>query len=255
METASYMHGEPSWQDQSSADAAQAAEFYAGLFGWDVDEPDEEHGGYRNAHLNGKRVAGITPQMGPGPAFWSTYIKVDDSAAVTELVSANGGRVFVEPMNIAPFGTMAVYLDPTGAAIGTWKPEEHTGAQVRGESGAATWHELLTTDVAAATAFYTAVFGWTAHSHGPADGPGGYTEFRVSDKVVAGMMARPPMMPAEVPDHWAVYFAVDDTDAVAAKVAELGGKVLTGPMDIPPGRFAAVADPTGASFNILKSSR
>jgi hypothetical protein len=63
------------------------------------------------------------------------------------------------------------------------------------------------------------------------------------------------MMPAEVPSHWAVYFSVDDADAAAAKIAELGGKVLMGPMDIQPGRFAAAADPTGASFNILQINR
>ena len=62
------------------------------------------------------------------------------------------------------------------------------------------------------------------------------------------------MMPAEVPPFWAVYFTVVDTDAAVARVAELGGTVIMPPMDIEPGRFAVVADPTGAVFNVIAQS-
>jgi predicted enzyme related to lactoylglutathione lyase len=65
------------------------------------------------------------------------------------------------------------------------------------------------------------------------------------------MMLKPAMMPAEVPPHWAVYFAVVDADAAAARVKELGGTVVMPPMDIEPGRFAVVADPSGAVFNVI----
>jgi uncharacterized protein len=255
MEAPSYAHGEPSWTDQVSADAAQAADFYSALFGWEIPEGNEEYGGYRNALLDGKKVAGISPQMEPGPTVWSTYINVDDADAIAGLVTANGGQVLMPPMEIGPFGRMGFFLDPTGAAIGVWEPAEHKGAEIRNVPGAVTWHELVTTDVVAAATFYSAVFGWVAQAHGGADALGGYSEFKLGDKVVGGMMAKPPMMPVEVPSFWAVYFAVDDADAAAAKVTELGGKVIVGPTDIEPGRFAVVADSTGASFNILKSSR
>jgi predicted enzyme related to lactoylglutathione lyase len=59
------------------------------------------------------------------------------------------------------------------------------------------------------------------------------------------------MMPAEVPPFWAVYFSVADTDAAVARITELGGSVMMPPMDIEPGRFATVADPTGATFNVI----
>ena len=80
---------------------------------------------------------------------------------------------------------------------------------------------------------------------------GEYTEWQVNGRSVGGMMQKPPMMPAEVPPFWAVYFAVADTDAAVARVAELGGSVMMPPMDIEPGRFAAVADPFGAVFNVI----
>ena len=64
-------------------------------------------------------------------------------------------------------------------------------------------------------------------------------------------MAKPPMMPAEVPPHWSVYFSVEDTDAAVAKVQALGGSVMMPGMDVEPGRFAVVADPMGAVFNVI----
>jgi hypothetical protein len=60
------------------------------------------------------------------------------------------------------------------------------------------------------------------------------------------------MWPADLPSHWMTNFAVDDADASAAKVTELGGNVSVPPTDIPPGRFAVVNDPHGAVFSILK---
>ena len=121
------------------------------------------------------------------------------------------------------------------------------------EPGTWSWSELLTTDLDASKAFYAEVFGWGAETHGA--GPmGSYTEWKVGGRSVGGMMLKPPMLPAEVPPHWAVYFAVADADSAAARVAELGGSVMMPPMDIEPGRFAAVTDPTGAAFNVIALS-
>ncbi|MDQ4143339.1 MAG: VOC family protein, partial [Actinomycetota bacterium] len=77
MEITSYAHGEPSWQDLTTPDDAKAADFYSGLFGWECPSGDPEFGGYRQCSLNGKLVAGISPQMEPGPTVWTTYINVD----------------------------------------------------------------------------------------------------------------------------------------------------------------------------------
>jgi uncharacterized protein len=79
-----------------------------------------------------------------------------------------------------------------------------------------------------------------------------YTEWRLGDKPVAGMMSMPAMVPAEVPAHWLVYFATDDTDDTVAKASGLGATVLVPPTDIPPGRFSVLADPDGAAFAVIK---
>ena len=112
---------------------------------------------------------------------------------------------------------------------------------------------MLTADVPASIDFYSALFGWQAHTPDP-DGPMPYTEWKLDGRSIGGMMPKPPLMPAEVASHWAVYFIVDDADASSAKVTELGGSVIMPPTDIEPGRFAVVADPWGAAFQVMKLS-
>jgi hypothetical protein len=65
------------------------------------------------------------------------------------------------------------------------------------------------------------------------------------------MVVLDEQMPAELPPHWLVYFAVADCDAAVAHVSELGGSVKMPPMDVPPGRFAVVSDPHGALFAVM----
>ena len=250
MEIDVYEHGVPSWVDLNTPDPARAREFYSALFGWDTQEGPPEAGGYTIAQLRGKPVAGIMGQMQPGPAVWSTYVNVDDADTIAKAVEANGGSVMVPPMDIMDVGRMAFFTDPTGAAFGIWQPRAHKGAGIVNEVNAYSWNELVTTDVPGAKAFYGAVFGWGAETH-EGGMPGGYTEWKLSGRSIGGMMVKPPMMPAEAPPFWAVYFTVEDTDKAAARIAELGGSIVMPPMDIEPGRFAVCADPTGAMFNII----
>ena len=49
---------------------------------------------------------------------------------------------------------------------------------------------------------------------------GGYTEWKIGERSVGGMMTRPPQLPAEVPNYWGVYFAVAD---IEARLARPGG--------------------------------
>ena len=249
MEIDKYEPGVPSWVDMGSPDPQGAADFYGALFGWDAPEGPPETGGYRVAMVGDRAVAGIGPAQNPGPPFWSTYVNVDRADDAAEKVAAAGGQVIVPPMDVLDVGRMAVFTDTIGAFFSVWQPGTHPGSQLVNEPGTYSWSELLTTDVEASKAFYGAVFGWTANTVGAGDGE--YTEWQVDGRSVAGMMQKPPMLPAEVPPHWAVYFAVSDTDAAVARVAELGGTVLMPPMDIEPGRFAPVTDPTGAVFNLI----
>jgi hypothetical protein len=250
-ERTDYAPGVPSWIDIGT-DVEGAKQFYGSLFGWDAQDagPPEETGGYGFFMKNGKMVGGFGPQQNPGPPFWSTYVSVADADETAKKVEQAGGNVIMAPMDVMGAGRMAVFQDPQGGFISAWQPGEHKGAQLVNEPGSFTWNELNSRDVEAAKAFYTAVFGWEAETH--EGGPMPYTEFKVGGQSIAGCMPMPPMIPAQVPQHWLVYFAVDDTDAAVAKVTELGGAVRMPGMDTPAGRIAVVADPQGATFAVIK---
>lgn len=112
------------------------------------------------------------------------------------------------------------------------------------------WNELMTRDTDAATKFYGELLGWQAADSGM-EGMN-YTMFKAGDKVVGGLMATPPEVPAEESPRWLAYVTVDDIDATAKKIVELGGKVLHGPEDIPNmGRHCVAQDPTGAIIGFI----
>lgn len=117
------------------------------------------------------------------------------------------------------------------------------------------WYELMTTDVAAAKAFYTGVVGWSTEDM-PMPGMT-YTLLRMGQAQVGGLMAVPKeARDAGMRPCWVGYVGVDDADRAAAKVKQIGGKVLMEPTDIPNvGRFAAVTDPQGATLNLFKPSQ
>lgn len=115
------------------------------------------------------------------------------------------------------------------------------------------WYELITTDVAAAKAFYTKVIGWGAQD---ASVPGGtYVLFTTGNAVVAGLMGLPDGAQATgAKPHWVGYVAVQDVDAAVAHIRRLGGVVHIPPTDIPNiSRFAVFADPQTATLALLTS--
>ncbi|MCL4250156.1 MAG: VOC family protein [Anaerolineae bacterium] len=109
--------------------------------------------------------------------------------------------------------------------------------------GTFSWADCSSTDSAKSKAFYTALMGWEAE-----DLPLGenmfYTMLRQDGLNVAGLG---PVMTEGMPSVWTSYVNVDDADAVAAKVKELGGTVIMEPMDVfDSGRMMLLQDPTGA---------
>jgi predicted enzyme related to lactoylglutathione lyase len=110
--------------------------------------------------------------------------------------------------------------------------------------GAFGWFELMTSNVAAAKAFYSSLFGWTTQEIPMVNTP--YTVIKVAGEDVAGIM---PMPPGEekMPPVWGIYITVSDVNATVTKAKRLGGKILVAPRDIPEvGRFCVLKDPQGA---------
>jgi len=249
MEMDRYANGVPSWLDLGSDDLDATKAFYTGLFGWELAEGPPEAGGYTLCLLGGRTVAGLGPKMGPGPTVWNQYVNVDDADATAAAAEAVGGSVMLAPFDVLAFGRMGFIVDPAGAVVGLWQPNEHLGAQLVNEPGSFCWSELQSRDLDAVLPFYQQVFGWTVGD--VAEGPQRYVEFKSDGRAIAGSMPMPAEVPAEVPSYWGVYFAVADTDATIARATELGAALVFGPQDIPAGRFAALSDPQGAMFSVI----
>jgi predicted enzyme related to lactoylglutathione lyase len=256
-ERTSYEPGAPCWVDLATPDIEAAAGFYGELFGWEVPELSNSAamGGYRRAKKNGKDVAGVYPLMEEGqPPAWATHVSVSDAAATMDAVREAGGQVLVEPMEIADYGKMSVFVDPTGAVCGAWEPNAFAGAELVNEYGCFGWNELGTRDTAGAKQFYSAVFGWGSQEE-ESERAGTYTVWKVGEAMAGGMLDLSAVgVPDEVPPHWLVYFTVEDTDAAVEKVKSGGGDVRMEPIDIPIGRFAVLADPFGAVFAVMQPS-
>jgi len=256
-ERTSYAPGTPCWVDFGSPDLNESIGFYGSLFGWEVPETEnaEQTGGYRQAMRGGKPVAGMMPLMQEGqPPAWTTYVSVADAGVVADKVRSAGGAVITEPMEVLDLGTMAVFADPTGAVFGVWQPGTFIGAEIVNEPGALSWNELNTRDIPAAEEFYGAVFGWTFETE-DMGGTGSYTTINLGGNPVGGILnQRERGVPEEVPTYWAVYFAVEDTDATVEQAKQLGGGVMVEPIDIPVGRFAVLSDPHRASFAVIALS-
>ena len=114
------------------------------------------------------------------------------------------------------------------------------------------WYELTTTDVEAAKAFYAEVVGWGTQD---ASMPGmAYTLFTAGGASVSGVMGLPEdARKLGFRPTWLGYVGVNDVDATADRIKQLGGAVHVPPMDIPNiSRFSVAVDPQMATIALFK---
>lgn len=112
------------------------------------------------------------------------------------------------------------------------------------------WYELISPDPDAARTFYSPLTSWGTQ---PFDED--YTMWTTSGAPFAGLYRLSPEMRQQgVPPHWMPYVESSDVDATARLTTSLGGKLLSGPTDIPNvGRYAVLQDPQGAAFGVYKT--
>ncbi|TXS01832.1 VOC family protein [Streptomyces sp. col6] len=255
--TSPYQPGTPCWIDLMVPDQQAAIDFYCDLFGWQGEVGPPEQGGYTVCTLKGKAVAGIMKAMNPDgtvpdpmpPTAWTTYLSTDDIDVTVACVTDAGGRAVVPPMDVMDLGRMGVIADPAGAVFGLWQPGTFGGAAIVNEHGALIWSELVTPDLAAASAFYSAVLPVTT-ARSEMEGAEGYVEFQVAGRAVGGMMDMSQMPPGVTP-HWQPYFNVDSVDDIQAAAVRAGATVLAPAFNMVAGRMAVLADPQGGAFSVI----
>jgi predicted enzyme related to lactoylglutathione lyase len=243
--TTSHAPGTFCWIELATTDPAGARSYYTQLFDWTVREfPMGDQGTYYMFQNNDRDAAAMYKGDQPGvPPNWMSYVSVADADATAEKAKSLGGNVVAGPFDVYDFGRMAVITDPQGATFSIWQAKSHIGVGVRDENNALCWNELHAVDTAAATKFYTALFGWTAKESPE------YTEWHLGDRAIGGML--PARMPPAT--FWLPYFAVADCDATYQKGQQLGGHGHVPPTNIDKvGTFAVLNDPQGAFFCIIK---
>ncbi|MBT2398947.1 VOC family protein [Streptomyces sp. ISL-100] len=265
-----YAEGMPCWVDVTLADVEAGKRFYGGLFGWTFEDPGiDERARTRwsgragqvtfvNALSDAKKVAALAPKLdGRMPTAWGVYFATDDAAALARKIRDAGGQMVTDPLPVPPLGTMAVAADPGGAVFGLWQAGSHAGFEKRDQPGSFCWTEVYARDKDRTDPFYETVFGFQGFDL-DLDEPG--QDFRMwspagaepgPDAAIGGRSVMGDAFPVEMPDHFLVYFVVDDCDGAVSKTVDLGGRVQAQPFDTPYGRIAVLTDDQGATFAVL----
>lgn len=244
--------GTPCWVDMMTNDLHNGCVFYEGLFGWHL--ADGGSTGYVMAEVDGRSVAGLgelPPEQQDGVPTWVTYLAADDAVTTAARITAAGGLVVVEPFEIPDAGVLALAADPTGGIFGIWQAGPHPGIRLANVAGAPIWNELMTRGYSAAKDFYADVFGYTYTEM--SEGDLVYSTIEVDGNTVGGLGVLPADEAPDVPAHWRVYFAVEDTDEAVDCALRLGGILLSPPADSPYGRMADVSDPQGGRFSLIST--
>lgn len=245
------------WHDLLTQDIAKARQFYADLLGWkyhiehasnfvwtpgEAEYPlifanDEAHGGF----------------VDPGQSVlsrWIAYVMVQDVDAVTAKAKSLGSTIVREPFDTPGVGRSSVIQDLKGAVICPTFPT-HTFPAPRGTF---LWDELITDDVEAAKEFYCDLFGWRFHNIDVTQ-TSHYTVLKSTDNADAVGATHQSFGKVGFA-AWIPYLATDDIAVAIANAKVLGASVCEEATYMPTGeRKAILADPTGAVFGLLASSK
>jgi uncharacterized protein len=98
--------------------------------------------------------------------------------------------------------------------------------------GQFSWNELVTTDPAAATKFYTELFGWTTQDFPMPEFTYTVVSAGGANTGQGGIMPLPPSAKG-MPPAWISYVTVDNVDTTAEQAEKLGGKTIVPPEIFP----------------------
>ena len=241
------------WFDLMTTAPDTAPDFYGQIMGWGTtpfEGGDEPYLMWTNQEAPIGGVIGIPADAvaAGAPAHWLAYVSTPDVKATAAKATELGGTVMMET-DMPNVGSFAIIADPQGAVIAAYQPSDAApGHDEAPHVGEFSWHELMTDGWEAAWEFYSDLFGWEKAGQMDMGDMGIYQMFGAGAQPIGGMQTRPPEMPAPA---WLYYVRVADINTAVAKVKELGGQVLHGPIEVPGGDMVAqCADPQGAAFAV-----
>ena len=244
------------WHDLMTTDPEAAVAFYTKVAGWGTQAWDGPMP-YTMWTANGTPIGGVMtlPPGAGAPPHRRGYISTPDVDATAAATVSQGGAVVAPPTDIPSVGRYAVMKDPQGATFAVYTPAEGNPQTVSAPAkGEFSWHELYTTDPAAAFDFYQTLFGWEKTSAMDMGDMGVYQMFGLDGVPFGGLMKKPAEMPG--PPAWQHYVKVDDVKRVVEVIKSQGGQVVNGPMEVPGGDWIANGmDAQGGMFSIHSSAQ
>jgi len=241
------------WHELLTTDTAAAAGFYAKVLPWRTQPSNMP--GYTIFMAGGSQVGGLMalPDDGAGtPAHWLVYIGTANVDATVSQAQGLGARLCKPATDIPNVGRFAVLADPQGATFAVFTPSAGTPPPQPAQ-GAFSWHELQTTDVAAALNFYGQLFGWT---RGVGHDMGAMGVYQLFDHGGAGVGGMCNTQGPSTPPSWLSYVHVADASKAVASAKAAGGRLLHGPIEVPGGSWIALfLDPQGGAFAVQEAPR
>jgi predicted enzyme related to lactoylglutathione lyase len=239
------------WYELVTSDLDAALSFYGKLLGWTPQEYPGGAGRYVILNAKGKGVGGAMPlPAGMSQPFWLGYVGTRDIDAAVSRFKRAAGTIHRGPWEIPQIGRVALVSDPQGVGLaliqGTSdQPSEAFNQRLPGHGN---WHELHTSDPAAALRFYSEQFGWTAGDALDMGLLGTYQMFKADDVTLGGIRtAAAGMRPT-----WLYYFGIENVTQAAGRIKENGGSLLHEPQPVPGGALIITArDPQGALFALV----
>ena len=108
----------------NTTDVSKAKAFYTKLFDWKLEDIPMPDGSYTMIGVGEGTGGGLMKNPMPGvPSFWLAYVLVDDIAAATAKAKLLGATVVKDVTEVMGAGWLSIIADPTGAALGLWKPK------------------------------------------------------------------------------------------------------------------------------------
>lgn len=107
------------WFEISTSEAQAVRDFYAGIFGWNLQVIDEYNYALVDTGVGGAIAGGIGEARGPNQVVF--YIEVDDPQAYLDRIEEAGGKTVVPVTEIPGLVTFAQFSDPEGNLVGLVK--------------------------------------------------------------------------------------------------------------------------------------
>lgn len=237
------------WTDCFSADPAASARFYTQWLGWSADAPAAD-GSIILRRVDGRPAAGIMKRPARSgsttKAGWVGYVGVDDPVAVAATAVTAGARQLAPLTDLPNRGKAALILTPDGVPLALMANASGTGLP----PGTWVWAEYFAADATATGQFLQQVLGWESQP----DARTGRT-----DDFLLAANGQPHGGLAPVPagrkPAWLGFLAVDKLEPFAARLTQLGGRVLLGPKALDEEhRILIVADPFGATLALVETA-